>query len=621
LFVIVISALPTAAAGEPFVINEVVTDPQHDWGDSSDLGGNNTPFDGLPGEAVDSGGGGEVTVSDEYVELKNVSAVPQSLKGYRLTMHDTSPVYDCFQFDSTPTPGTCSSAQVYRVLDASGTEVTTGTVADRLQEVPAGGYVVIGNPSGSMNNTISLELYDTSLAATVDTITVDGNADSAANETASRLPDGTDTDDDAVDLVRIRATVGTGNGEYCAVQPGDVVINEVVTDPQHDWSRDSGGTPFDGIAGTGDVTSADEFIELKNVSGAAQDLSLCILEMIDTTPESLLLGADDTVIRVFPTGSLDSVPDGGYVVIGDPPGTMNNTGVIQLLGATHIDGQSFGSETDDAPGLNAESAGDEAGARVPDGVDTGAGADFAKQLATPGATNELDECALGLAHCDAFASCRDTAAGFECVCPSGYALDAGGGACSDIDECSTGTHDCHANAACTNTEGSFTCACSSGFAGDGRTCADIDECTAGTHDCDANTTCSNTTGSFDCTCNAGFGGDPCTDIDECTAGTHDCHANATCSNTPGSFDCTCDAGFGGDPCTDIDECTAGTHDCHADAVCTNTPGSFTCTCKAGTTGNGRLCTLNPSCGGCGATPYPAVAWLGALLLWRRRRAG
>src|SRR4029434_7279795 len=38
----------------------------------------------------------------------------------------------------------------------------------------------------------------------------------------------------------------------------DVVINEIVTDPQSDWSSSG----FDGAAGAGTVSETDEFVEL-----------------------------------------------------------------------------------------------------------------------------------------------------------------------------------------------------------------------------------------------------------------------------------------------------------------------------------------------------------------------
>jgi hypothetical protein len=117
-----------------FVINEVVGDPQQDWNDSS--GGE--PFDNTPGIGV-------VTTSDEYIELKNVSLITQSLQGYRLLMADGSDTTDCFGFAAV----SCTTSATYRV-GPSGT----------LSAVPAGGYVVIGNPTGDILNNVSMTLSD-----------------------------------------------------------------------------------------------------------------------------------------------------------------------------------------------------------------------------------------------------------------------------------------------------------------------------------------------------------------------------------------------------------------------------------------------------------------------------
>lgn len=44
--------------------------------------------------------------------------------------------------------------------------------------------------------------------------------------------------------------------------------------------------------------------------------------------------------------------------------------------------------------------------------------------------------------------------------------------CPDVDECALGLAHCHADAECTNTHGSYKCNCKQGFLGDGiHTCA------------------------------------------------------------------------------------------------------------------------------------------------------
>ncbi|MEM6731107.1 MAG: EGF domain-containing protein, partial [Myxococcota bacterium] len=234
------------------------------------------------------------------------------------------------------------------------------------------------------------------------------------------------------------------------------------------------------------------------------------LRFTDTTPEVLLLRPDDPLLRVFPSGTIDAVPVAGYVVVGDPPGVMNNTIDISLLsGATVVDAARFGGDTvGNTDDLNATDLDDEAGARLPDGADTDISADdFAQQRATPGVSNELDECSLDLDNCDPLGACVDTAAGFDCTCPEGYILDGDGVTCIDVDECTDMTDDCDSNATCENTAGSFMCSCNAGYSGDGTTCIDIDECADMTDNCDSNAICTNAAPGFTCACNDGFSGD------------------------------------------------------------------------------------------------------------------
>ena len=118
---------------------------------------------------------------------------------------------------------------------------------------------------------------------------------------------------------------------------------------------------------------------------------------------------------------------------------------------------------------------------------------------------EVDECALGSHNCHAQATCRDTAAGFECTCRPGYTGD--GRACLDVDECATGDTPgpCHENAVCTNIPASFSCTCKPGFAGNGVDTCRFEGCLAG--ECQNGGSC---VGGV-CQCAAGVTGDRCQD--------------------------------------------------------------------------------------------------------------
>lgn len=402
-------ATTTAVTASPFVINEVVTDPQSDW--SQSVGGSGNPFDGVPGD-------GTVTASDEYVELLNLSAIPQSLQGYILEMTDTTPELECFTFDTTD--AACTQSDVYRVFQSNGTEIIAGSLADRLQAVPPGGYVVMGNPTGSINNTITLTLLSGGLV--VDTVVLgdfgapDPNASARADEAVSRFPNGTDSGIDLQDFLSRSATLGRSNGDACLVTPGQMVINEVVGDPQSNWNHSVDpkepplpGFPFDGMSDGTDISAGDEYIELKNISGQSLDLRGCTLTMTDSTPAQFFFQSapfpanpfvhvfSSSGERVGGTISLRSIPSDGYVVLGDPPGSINNgttttPTIITLEGPALIDSASFGSA---APTLNASTPFDEAIVRLPDGIDSDDdAADFAARQATLGRSNDASTCVL-----------------------------------------------------------------------------------------------------------------------------------------------------------------------------------------------------------------------------------
>jgi hypothetical protein len=370
-------ALPAAALADPFVINEVVNDPQSDWNHST--GGTGEPFDGTPGPGAPN------SDSDEYIELKNVSGQIQSLAGYTLLMDDvTTPASDLFD-PNAPDPN--QHSQYYRVFDPNGVRV----MDDPLNAVPAGGYVVLGNPGGTMNLSITLTLKDPSQTV-IDEVVIggtgnpSGEASSTANEALSRFPDGTDTGSGLADFVQRSSTPGRSNGTYCSVQSGQAVVNEVVGDPFTDWNG-SGGPPD---------SDHDEYVELKNVSGSALSFIGCVLDMADTSPASFLfLDADSNEPRVEvhdPNGNLigtapalASVPAGGYVVLFDPPGQMNATGTTAL---TLRNGPPGNPIDQVALALDAGGAADESVSRFPDGADSGVdAADFFRRTGSPGRSN------------------------------------------------------------------------------------------------------------------------------------------------------------------------------------------------------------------------------------------
>lgn len=184
---------------------------------------------------------------------------------------------------------------------------------------------------------------------------------------------------------------------------GKVVINEVIVDPQQDWNDSEGGDgiEFNGVPGTGAITTSDEWIELYNASGQSLDLSGWILEMADTTPETHVIGSGSGTEVVFPsTASITNFLPGAYLIIGNPVGSNNNECYFILRDASSIiiddveigddpagDGEGNGAPE---PGENgdADSTANEAIARLPNGIDTdNHPADFVQQTATLGSDN------------------------------------------------------------------------------------------------------------------------------------------------------------------------------------------------------------------------------------------
>lgn len=86
-----------------------------------------------------------------------------------------------------------------------------------------------------------------------------------------------------------------------------VVINEIVTDPQQDWSTND----FNGILGTGSINQGtDEFIELY-IKTAGLDLTNWTIELLDGT---------NVIGDLTSTGAFDY---SNYITSGT--GTFNNT--------------------------------------------------------------------------------------------------------------------------------------------------------------------------------------------------------------------------------------------------------------------------------------------------------
>lgn len=172
------------------LINEVCTDPQQDW-DSNE-------FNGIPGN-------GSITSSDEFIELYNASGKPIDLTGWRIVLDD----------------GTKDDVEITAALVKN--EQPEGDVSQFQPDE----YWTLGNPAGSMNNDIRIELFssDTSGAPElIDAVTLgnfddgfiennapNGNASSGDNEVVARDHKQTDSNKDNADFWNTRQTMGAQN--------------------------------------------------------------------------------------------------------------------------------------------------------------------------------------------------------------------------------------------------------------------------------------------------------------------------------------------------------------------------------------------------------------------------
>jgi hypothetical protein len=226
----------------------------------------------------------------------------------------------------------------------------------------------------------------------------DGNASSVADETIARVPDVNDTDNDVVNFEKRSATIGSPNSP-----PPALIINEIVTDPKQDWNDSSGGDgiPFSEIVGAGSVSASDQWIELYNASPHVVNLSGWTLELMDMTPSVVDLEAPGASIVRFSDGSTAlALQPGGFVVIGDPPGSMSDQVHVLIRHPSDLmaddveigddpegdgtgDGAPAPSEDGNSTGLADESIG-----RLPNGSDTDDDiADFAKLAGSIGEQN------------------------------------------------------------------------------------------------------------------------------------------------------------------------------------------------------------------------------------------
>lgn len=342
------------------LINEVITDPQIDWSTNS--------FDGTDGF-------GPIDSNDEWIELY-VSASGLDLTGWTIELND-----------GTNTSGTITAGGAFVIMNyISG---TGGTFID----TDAGDYIVLGQPNGSSTDAAVTVILRDNTTAIIDQVEVaagsgtffTGASTGITDESVCRIPNGTDTDVDAADFVLSQATLGTDNSPT-----GTVLINEVITDPQQDWSTSG----FDGTIGGGAIDSDDDWVELY-IGTSGLNLTKWIIELNDGTDELGSLasgGAFQVTNYVSQTGgSFTDTDAGDYLVLGTmTTGAINQSVTIVVRDAYSniVDQVEIASGSGTMFTGNATDADDESVCRIPNGQDTDIEVDdFVKTRATLAANN------------------------------------------------------------------------------------------------------------------------------------------------------------------------------------------------------------------------------------------
>ena len=261
------------ADGPTVLISEVCTDPQSDWLTNQ--------FSGVAGD-------GSITSSDEFIEIVNVSSQAVDLTGWSIKIEDSTVDTDA--------------------IDAS--LVKNEEIEGDITQFPVGQYYILGNPVGSMNNDVKVELYD-NLDNLVDSVTlgdfddgnlednaVDGNATSSQDEVVARNYHNQDTNLDLDDFRKNYQTMGQQNPEWeeeaeepeipgqTPVTPieysDQVIISEILPNP------------------TG-LDSEGEFIELFNVGQKEIDLEGWLLG--DSSSRIYIINQGDFPSTIIPAES------------------------------------------------------------------------------------------------------------------------------------------------------------------------------------------------------------------------------------------------------------------------------------------------------------------------------
>jgi len=339
-----------------------------------------------------------------FVELKNISGSNIDLSLLRVIglSSGTAIQYFDYQMQSHVLP-----PGAYHVL---GTTSNSGAVSGSIDETMTGVSLLQNGANDGVY--LCLADYPTTI---IDSVSYEGDLahpedspdsggagmDAPVNDnySLSRIPDGTDSDNNTIDFIYKGATPGDSNSTPTptptpsptpsVINPGDIVINEIDYD-------DPG-------------TDDQSFVELKNVSGSSIDLSLLRVigfssgtatqyfdyqmqshelpsgayHVLGTTSNSGAVSGsiEETMtgVSIIQNGSNDGI----YLCLADSPSTIIDSVSYEGDLAHPEDSPDSGDAGQDSPTNDNYSL-----SRIPDGTDTDNNtADFIYKEATPGDSN------------------------------------------------------------------------------------------------------------------------------------------------------------------------------------------------------------------------------------------
>ncbi len=340
------------------------------------------------------------TDASEFLELYNGGNAPANLGDYTLELVNGNGGGASI-YNTIALPATMLGPGEYFVICAN----SANTVNCDLDVTPDTNLIQNGAPDA-----VGLRRNGT----LVDAVSYEGNSGAPYTEGSgvgledsggaafvgiSRFPDGTDTDQNNVDLISACITPGSANTSMSTgcQDPGAlpmVVINEI------DYDQPG--------------TDTAEFVELKNVGGAAADLSQFSIELVNgngggaaiyqtiALPAVMLAPGDYFVVcgnaaTVF-NCDLDVSPDTNLIQNGAPDAVGLRFGAL-LVDAVSYEGDTGAPYTEGSgSGLEDPSAGGVGGpdefkgiSRFPDGADTNQNnVDLSTRCITPGAPNAFE---------------------------------------------------------------------------------------------------------------------------------------------------------------------------------------------------------------------------------------